>query len=219
MGNDHRLAEPDAAADPLVLLVLAQAVDAEVHPEAAPVDVVHAELARHRAQGSGAEERGRTAAQAVRRRPGRLDEPQVPAGEAGDRLAPRSVHDADVKRHAPELRLELAIEMDVLGDGRAVWEIQREHSCRLVEAGDDLLEDAEPLAVHEAVVLVYEEELPVTGHSGLRQLALVELAEREPLDRGEADPGDAGAHTTKPSCRRQPGKPGRPRRLRSSRLR
>ena len=71
--HDDRFAEPDAPAEPLVLLVLVQAVDAEVHPEPAPVDLADAEQARHRAQRAGAEQRGSAAAHAVGRRPGRLE--------------------------------------------------------------------------------------------------------------------------------------------------
>ena len=50
-------------------------------------------------------------------------------------------------------------------------------------ARDDLLERAEPLAVHKAVVLVDEEELPISRDPGLGQVALVELPDGEALDR------------------------------------
>jgi hypothetical protein len=53
------------------------------------------------------------------------------------------------------------------------------------------LENAEALAVHEAVVLVDEEELPISRDSRLRQLALVELPDGKALDRAVRDPGDA----------------------------
>ena len=45
-------------------------------------------------------------------------------------------------------------------------------------ARNDLLENAEPFAVHEAVVLIDEEELPISCDSDLRQVARVELLNR-----------------------------------------
>jgi hypothetical protein len=64
-------------------------------------------------------------------------------------------------------------------------------------ARNDLLEDTEPLGVHQSVVLVDEEELPISCDSGLGEIALVELLDREALDRAVRDPGDA--HRWKPS--------------------
>ena len=72
-----------------------------------------------------AKEGDRAAAHAIRGRPGSPDKPQVAPGEVGDRLAPRSLDDADVNRRAPELRLERSVEVDVLRKGRAV----RERKC------------------------------------------------------------------------------------------
>ena len=179
--HDDRLADLNAPAEPLVLLVLAQAVDAEVHPEPATVDLVDAGGPRDRAQGSGAQQGGRTAAHAVGGRPGRADEPQAPPGEVGDRLAPRPVENPDGNGHAPELRVERAVDGDLLGDGRAVREREREQVGLVVPGRDDLLEDAEALAVHEPVVLVHQEERAIARDAGLGQLALVRAVEaRDP---------------------------------------
>src|SRR5262245_60280763 len=202
--HDDRLAEPDATAEPLVLLVLAEPVDAEVHAEAPLVDLVHAEGPCERAQGAGPEQRRRPASKAIRRRPGSRDEPKVAAREFGDRLAPGPVDDAGVNRCTPEPRAQRAVEADLLGDRRAVGKRERQQARLAVVARDDLLEAAEPLAVHEPVVLVHEEELPISRDPGLGQLAEIELPDRETLDRAMRDPGDAQGNPAKPSAPARP---------------
>src|SRR4029078_10470194 len=63
-----------------------------------------------------------------------------------------------------------------------------------VVAGNDLLQGAQPLAVHEPVGLVDENERAVSGDPGLVQLAFLELPDGETLDRAMRDPGHAQAH-------------------------
>ena len=87
----------------------------------------------------------------------------------------------------------------MLSDRRAVGKRERQRIRFAVVLRDDLLEDAEALAVDEAVVLVDEEELPITRDSGLCQFAPVELLEREALDRAVRDPGDTRAQASKPT--------------------
>src|SRR5262249_52742213 len=176
--HDGGAPAPARRAEPLVLPVLVQAVDAEVHPEAASVDLVDTESPRHRAQGARAEERRRAASQAIGRGTGRANKAKPSPGKVGNRFAPRPVADADTNVVPPEPRAERAGAVDGLRDGRAVGKRQREQVDCLLVVGNDLLEDAEPLAVDEAVVLVDEEELSISCHAGLRQLALIELLER-----------------------------------------
>ena len=85
----------------------------------------------------------------------------------------------------------------MLGDRRAVGKRERQRIRFAVVLRNDLLEDAEAFAVDEAVVLVDEEELPVTCDSGLGQFAPVELLKREALDRAVGDPGDTRAQVSK----------------------
>ncbi len=174
--DDDGLADANATSEPLVLLVLAQAVDPEVHPEPAPVDLVHASDSCDRAQGRGAEQCRSPAAHPIRCRPRRPDEPQAPPGEVGDRRAPRPDDHANGNGHAPELRVERAVHSDLLGDGGAVRESQLERAGLVVEARHDLLEGAEALAVHEPALVIDEEERSVARDAGLGQLALVQLA-------------------------------------------
>ena len=197
--HDDRLSKAHAKSEPFVLLVLAQAVDAEVHAEAAPIDFVHAKDPCHRAEGACSEERCRAAAQAIRSRPASPDQPKAPAGEVRDCLAPRPAYDAHVNGVTPEPGNEGAVEADALRDRRAVGKRERQRIRVAVVLRDDLLEDAEALAVDEAVVLVDEEELPITRDSGLRQFAPVELLDREALDRAVRDPGDTRAQASKPT--------------------
>src|SRR6185312_6219403 len=100
---------------------------------------------------------------------------------------------------APKPRVESPVDAYVVRESPTVRERQRQQLGLLVVARDDLLEHPEALAVHEPVVLVDEEEASIPRHSGLGQLALLELAERETLDRGNRDPGDVSAHLAKPT--------------------
>src|SRR5215831_16455603 len=202
--HDDRLPEAHATAEPRVLLVLTEAVDAEVHAEAPLVDLGLTEDAGEGVQGAGAEQRRGAAAPAVRRGPRATHEPKIAAGEVGERLAPRPVDDTDLDDVPPEARAERAVEADFLRDGRAVGELERQRARLAVVPRNDLLENAEALAVHEAVVLVDEEELPVARDPGLGQVALVELPNGQALDRGVRDPGDAQAHTLKSTGRVRP---------------
>jgi hypothetical protein len=95
--------------------------------EPATIDAVDAEVARNCAQGAGAEDGGRAAAHAIRRRPGSPDKPEVTAREVGDCFAPGSFNDADVDGCAPKLRVERSVEVDVVRKGRTVRERKREH--------------------------------------------------------------------------------------------
>src|SRR3954453_5311201 len=191
--HDDRLAELDAAAEPAVLLVLVQAVDAEVHPKAAPVDLLAAGCPGQRAQGGRAQQTGPAAAHPVGRRAGRPHQPQAPPGEAGDRPTPGPVDHAHRDGHAPELRLQRAVERDLPVDRRAVGEPELEHVRLLVEARHQLLQCTEAFAVHQTAVLVDEEEGTVAGDAGLGQLALFELPQGKALDGRDRDPGDAAA--------------------------
>src|SRR3954471_21051142 len=191
--HDDRLAELDAAAEPAVLLVLVQAVDAEVHPKAAPVDLLAAGCPGQRAQGGRAQQTGPAAAHPVGRRAGRPHQPQAPPGEAGDRPTPGPVDHAHRDGHAPELRLQRAVERNLPVDRRAVGEPELEHVRLLVEARHQLLQCTEAFAVHQTAVLVDEEEGTVAGDAGLGQLALFELPQGKALDGRDRDPGDAAA--------------------------
>src|SRR5262249_25002143 len=151
--HDDRLSKPYATADPLVLLVFAQAMHAEIHSKAPLVDLVYAEDPRERVEGAGAQDRRRAVAQAIRSRSRGADKSKPRAGEVGNRLAPRPLDNANVNGLSPEVGSDRAVQADVLRNGGAVGKRERQHSL-LVEARNDLLEDAEPLAVHEAVVLV-----------------------------------------------------------------
>ena len=86
------LADPNAPADPGVLLVRIDSVDAEEHPEAPRVDrLVDAAGLSHRLQRAGREERHRRGATiASGARLDGLDEAQRPAYERRDRLGPRA---------------------------------------------------------------------------------------------------------------------------------
>jgi hypothetical protein len=91
-----------------------------------------------------------------------------------------------------------------VGDPRAVGKPERQRANGAVVARNDLLEDAEALAVNEAVVLVDQEELTIARDSKLGQVALVQLSDGESLDWAVRDPGDAEAHGWKASLGRPP---------------
>src|SRR5919109_3797882 len=194
--QDDGLADLDAAAEPLVLLVRADAADPDQHPEAprvdalvavgAPAELLERCLREHR--------HGAAAAASVDALPRllRLHEAHRPADVRRQRLAPRPADEAPFDRATVEVGRHLAVELDLAGDDRAVGERQLEALARRVVGRSD---EREPSVPEEAVAPptgVDDVEATVLGDAATAERDLLELDEGEPLHGRDRQPGDVG---------------------------
>jgi len=124
LGNHDRVTDPHAPSAPPVLLMRLDALDPEVHPEAALVDRGDPELLREAAERRRRKQRRGAAATPVGRRQLRLDKPDRLADELRHCLSPRTDEDADRPRPLVERGLDLRPTLYLAGDQLAVCEAQ-----------------------------------------------------------------------------------------------
>src|SRR5579884_2381380 len=157
--TDDRLADADVAAEPLVLLVRAAAVDPDQHPEAAFVQLVFARPACELGERGAREQRHRAAA-AVDAGAGvvRPHEPQPAAGERAQRLAPRAGDEAPAYGTSVEIGVDRFAELDLALDDAPVRELEPQHVGGRIPRRPHGDERAERLPVHQPAFLVDEVE-------------------------------------------------------------
>ena len=188
-GHD-RVPEPDAAADPLVLLVRADADDGDEHAEAAAVDrAVVPGLTLELLERGLREQRDHVLVEPAALRV-HAEEAQRLADELRERSRERPLDHVRGAPGVPQVDDLGRAEPDlVLNDG-AVRKAQREPLGVASVLGDYGHHSAVADPAEEAACLVQHEELPVPGHAGPLDHDLVGVVLREPLDRGDREAGD-----------------------------
>ena len=194
---DLGLADLHAAPDPSVLLVRPDVLDAEEHPEAAGIDGFRDSRGLPDClEGSGGED-AHTSAGAVDARAdlGRFHEADRLADELGERVRPGpDDHSALDLSAAVEAGRDGVAELDLAFEHVAVGEPEREPAGLLVPVRADPDERRQLLPVQEPSVLADQVEATVLAHAERLQPDGFAVLEREPLYRGDGDPGDVRGH-------------------------
>ena len=196
-----RVADLDAAAEPLVLLMRPDAVDLEQHAKTTPVNRArHAGLLPQPLERAVGDQRHRAAAGApVDRAALRPQERQRLPRVVRERLLPRPRNRTGRVRLAVHLRLDGLARLDDPFHLAAVREREDELSRRLVPRGMHAQQLRALLVVHEPAVAVDEPEAAVAGDAGVPELHLVGIDDVQRLDGRDRDADDLAFHVRKPS--------------------
>ena len=176
--RDDCVADRDAAADPLVLLVRLDAVDLEQHPEAAAVDRNRdLRLLREPFERRARDDRRRAAADAAIDRAGlRPEERQRLAGVLRQRLLPRPGHRAGRMRLPVQRRASTGSPGTTTpSTARPSGNCEHEPSRRLVPLGMHPQQLRTALVVDEPAAGVDEPEAAVSGDARVPELDLVRV--------------------------------------------